>query len=62
MRNFLILLSLVFCQFLNAQSKGTLTGIITDKEANNGRIYFVQKKKKKTAIIIFYCVISFDKL
>lgn len=50
MKNFLILLSLIFCQFLNAQSKGTVTGIITDKEANNEALPFANVLIKGTTI------------
>ena len=50
MKKLLILLSLVFCQFLNAQSKGTVTGIITDKEANNEALPFANVLIKGTTI------------
>ena len=50
MKKFLIVTLLIFCQFLNAQNKGTVTGIITDKEANNEALPFANVLIKGTTI------------
>ena len=40
MKNFLLITLLAFSQFMNAQDKGKLTGLLTDKEANNESLPF----------------------
>jgi hypothetical protein len=50
MKKVLLVTLLIFCQFLNAQSKGTLTGKITDKEANNEPLPFANVLIKGTTI------------
>ena len=52
MRNLkLVLLTLLFATIAMAQTKGTLTGNITDKDVKNGPLAFatVFEKKQKTA-------------
>ena len=50
MKKVLLITLLIFSQFLNAQSKGTLTGTITDKEANNEALPFANVLIKGTTI------------
>jgi outer membrane receptor protein involved in Fe transport len=50
MKKVLFIILIVFCQFINAQSKGTLTGTITDKESNNEPLPFANVLIKGTTI------------
>ena len=50
MKNFLLITLLAFCQFMNAQDKGKLTGLLTDKEANNESLPFANVLIKGTTI------------
>lgn len=44
----LVLLTFLFATITMAQTKGTLTGIITDKDANNGTLAFATVVVKET--------------
>lgn len=50
MKNFLLITLLAFCQFMNAQDRGKLTGLLTDKEANNESLPFANVLIKGTTI------------
>lgn len=50
MKKFLLITFLVLCQFINAQEKGTLKGLLTDKEVNNETLPFANVIIKGTTI------------
>ena len=50
MKRILLITLLAFSQFMNAQDKGKLTGLLTDKEANNESLPFANVLIKGTTI------------
>lgn len=50
MKKLLVITLLILCQFINAQDKGTLKGLLTDKETNNEPLPFANVIIKGTTI------------